>query len=199
MLSSSNSTIGLWTSFSAAATREVNQLIADIDIETPGHCATSLAGRCEADRCGREQPAGRFDARCNFSLIGKVQLVFAGEYLVREVAQSIVSNGSVPLRAEDQPHWRALMRMGPMLAGVIQIQIHLAGIRVCEFTQLQIHDDEGPKPAVEENQIDTIPFGPDAQPLLSGDEREIIAQLQKKLLDALDERIFEFRLRIFVF
>jgi len=85
-----------------------------------------------------------------------------------------------------------------MFAGVVQIQVHLACIRVCEFAEFQIHDDESPKPAVEENQINTIPFGSDAQPLLSGDEREIIAQFQKKLLDALDERIFEFRLRIFV-
>jgi len=85
-----------------------------------------------------------------------------------------------------------------MLAGVVQIQVHLARIRVCKLAELQIHDDERPKPAVEENQINTIPFASDAQPLLPGYEREIIAQFQKKLLDALDERIFEFRLRIFV-
>ena len=91
------------------------------------------------------------------------------------------------------------MWMGPVLAGVVQIQVHLARVRVCEFTEFQIHNNESPKPAVEENQINTIPFGSDAQPILSSDEREIIAQFQKKLLDALYERLFEFHLRIFVF
>ena len=43
------------------------------------------------------------------SLVGKIQLVFAGEHLVREVAQSVVSDGSVFLRAEDQAHRRILM------------------------------------------------------------------------------------------
>src|SRR5205809_7982374 len=51
---------------------------------------------------------------------------------------------------------------------------------------------------MEENQIDPIPLGSDAQPLLSSDEREIVAQLQQELLDAPNQRIFEFGLRIFV-
>ena len=70
-----------------------------------------------------------------------------------------------------------------MLARVVQIQVHLAGIGVREFTEFQIHDDEARRPAVEENQIDPIPFGSDAQPLLSSDECEIVAQFQKKLLE----------------
>jgi len=52
----------------------------------------------------------------------------------------------------------------------------LAGIGVREFAEFHIHDDEASKPAVEENQINPIPFGSYAQALLSSDECEIGAQ-----------------------
>lgn len=52
---------------------------------------------------------------------------------------------------------------------------------------------------MKEDQINSIPFRPHPQPLLSSDKREIIAQFQQELLDAPDKRIFEFRFRIFIF
>ena len=58
--------------------------------------------------------------------------------MVRKIAQSIMSDSRVSFRAQNQPHWRILMRMGPMLACVVQIQVHLSGISVREFTELQI-------------------------------------------------------------
>jgi len=81
-----------------------------------------------------------------------------------------------------------------MFAGIIQIQVHLPGIRMGKLPELQVHDDEALKPAMKEDQINPIPLRPHAQPLLSSDEREIVAQLQQELLDAPDQCIFEFRL-----
>src|ERR1017187_3694967 len=160
---------------------------------------SSLAGwRFEAGRSSREQSARCVDSSGDFGLVGEIQLVLAGEHLVREVAQSIMSDSRVSFRAQYQSHRRVLVRMGPMLARVVQIQVHLTGIGVCELTEFQIHDYESPKAAVEENQINPVPFGSDAQPFLSSDECDIVAQFQKKLLEALNESIFEFRLRIFV-
>jgi hypothetical protein len=69
---------------------------------------------------------------------------------------------------------------------------------VCEPTGFQVYDYESPKPAVEENQINPIPFGSDVQAFLSSDEGEIVAHFQEKLLETPNESIFEFRLRIFV-
>ena len=109
-----------------------------------------------------------------------------------------MSDSRVSFRAQYQPHRRVLVRMGPVLARVVQIQVHLAGIGVCELTEFQVHDHQGPKAAMEKNQVDPIPFGSDAQPFLSGDESEVVAQFQKELLEALNESILEFRLRIFV-
>ena len=51
---------------------------------------------------------------------------------------------------------------------------------------------------MKEDEIHAVPFRSDTQPFLSSDECEIVAQFQKKLLEALNESIFEFRLRIFV-
>jgi len=109
-------------------------------------------------------------------------LVFAGEHLVREVAQSIMSDSRVSFRAQYQPHRRVLVRMGPGLARVVEIQVHLAGIGVCELPEFQIFDYEGPEAAMEENQVNPVPFGSNAQAFLSSDECEIVAQFQKKLL-----------------
>src|ERR1044071_9131769 len=90
------------------------------------------------------------------------------------------------------------MRMGPIFASIIQIQIHLTSICVCKFPELQVHDDQALKPAMKENQINPVPLRSDAQSLLSGHECEIIPQLQQKLFEALDKGIFELRLRVFV-
>ena len=48
---------------------------------------------------GREQPARCIDSSGDFGLVGEIQLVFAGEHLVREVAQSIMSDSRVFFRA----------------------------------------------------------------------------------------------------
>ena len=102
------------------------------------------------------------------------------------------------LRAEDQADRRAFMPMRPIFTRVVEIQVHLAGIGMSKFTEFQIHNDEASKSAVEENQINPIPFGAYAQSLLSSDECKIVAQLQEELLKAPYECVFEFRFRILV-
>jgi hypothetical protein len=85
-----------------------------------------------------------------------------------------------------------------MFTRVVEIQFHLAGIGMSEFSEFQVHNDEATKPTVEENQINPIPFGSYAQALLSSDECKIVAQFQKELLKAQDECVFEFRFRTLV-
>jgi superfamily II DNA/RNA helicase len=46
-----------------------------------------------------------------------------------------------------------------------------------ELSQFQIHDDERSKPPVKKHQVHPIPLRADSQAFLTGDEREIIAQL----------------------
>ena len=67
-----------------------------------------------------------------------------------------------------------------------------------EFSEFQIHDDEASKPAVEEKQIDPIPFGSHTQAFLPGNESEVAAQFEQELLQALDQCVFEIGFRILV-
>lgn len=57
-----------------------------------------------------------------------------------------------------------------MLTGVVEIQIHLAGIGMSEFSKLQFHNNQRPKSTVKEEQIDSIPFRADPKAFLSRHE-----------------------------
>jgi hypothetical protein len=64
-----------------------------------------------------------------------------------------------------------------MLAGVVQVEIHLSRIGVSKFTKFQLDNDQASKPSMEEEQIDPIPFCAHSQPFLTSNESKIIAQL----------------------
>ena len=76
-----------------------------------------------------------------------------------------------------------------MLAGVVQIEVHLPCVRVAELTYLEVHNYERSQTAMKENEVDTKPGVVDTKP----------AQFQKKVGEAMDERLFQVRLRVFVF
>ena len=84
-----------------------------------------------------------------------------------------------------------------MLAHVIQIKVHLPSVGVSELSKFQVNDDEAAEFAMEEQQIDSIPFVAHSQPALTRDEREVATELgfgvfvfQSKELQ--HERIFDF-------
>ncbi len=52
---------------------------------------------------------------------------------------------------------------------------------------------------MKEKQINSIPFRPHSEPLLSGNKCKVIAQLQQKLLQFSNKRFFQFCLGVFVF
>ena len=72
-----------------------------------------------------------------------------------------------------------------MLAGIVQIEEHLSSIGVRELGKFQIYDDQALKPAVEENQINPIPFGSYAQAVLPSNKREVITRFQQALFETL--------------
>jgi hypothetical protein len=61
-----------------------------------------------------------------------------------------------------------------MLPCIIQIQIHLPGIRMGEFSKFQFYEDKRSKTSMEKQQIETVPFGADTKPFLAGKEGEIV-------------------------
>jgi hypothetical protein len=126
-----------------------------------------------------------------FLLAGQRELVLAGQNLVVQISQRVVSDRFVLLLAKDQSQRRVLIGQGPVLAGIVQIKIHLAGIDVGEFADLQIDNDQAAQPSMKEQQIDAIPFVADAQASLPSQEGEVAAQLEKKILQPVDQRFFQ--------
>ena len=86
-----------------------------------------------------------------------------------------------------------------MLACVIQVHVHLAGVGMRELSALEIDHNEAAELAMEKEQIDPIPFVANAEAALTPDKSEIAAEFQKETLQVECERFFDFGFRVFVF
>ena len=64
--------------------------------------------------------------------------------------EGVLRHGAVLLGAEDEPHGRILASERPVLTGVVQVEVHLAGVGVRELAQLQVDDDQALEAAVKE-------------------------------------------------
>ncbi len=83
------------------------------------------------------------------------------------------------LCTEDQADRRIFARFNPVLASVIQIEVHLASVRVAETTHLQVDDHKASQPPVEKHQIDPKPRVVNPQTSLPADEGKIVAELKQ--------------------
>jgi hypothetical protein len=97
-----------------------------------------------------------------FLLAGQSELGLAGQYLVMQISERVVSDGFVLLRAKDQSQGWVLIGQRPVLAGVVQIEIHPSGIGMREFSDLQIDNDQTAQASMKEQQVDAIPLVADA-------------------------------------
>jgi hypothetical protein len=68
-----------------------------------------------------------------------------------------VGDSGVVFGTEDQADRRVFVRICPMLAGVVQEEIHLSCIGVSEFAKFQLDNDQAAKLSMKEDQIDPIP------------------------------------------
>ncbi len=55
------------------------------------------------------------------------QPVFSGKHFITQVPESVMRDRFIPFGAEDEFHRRVLSGVCPMLPGIIEIQVHLAG------------------------------------------------------------------------
>src|SRR5579863_4115485 len=88
--------------------------------------------------------------------------------------------------------------MRPMLAGIVQIKIHLPGVGMGEFSELEVDENQTSKPTVKEQEVHPVPFVTDPQTFLPGHEREIVAEFKQEMLKMTNQSIFEVGLRVFV-
>jgi hypothetical protein len=108
--------------------------------------------------------------------------MLSGQNPVLQVSECIMRNCLVALRADDQPNWRVLVGTGPVLSGVIEVEIHLASVSVGEAAEFQIYEHQTPKAAMEEQQVRTVPVVANPEPLLAGHEGEVVAKFQQEML-----------------
>src|SRR5207249_1240778 len=113
------------------------------------------------------------------------------EYLARHALQGVPGDADPLLGAKDQPDRRILVGTGPVMAGVVEVQVHLADVASSDSVKFQIDQHEAAKPAVKKDEIDAEPLVIDAQPLLAADEGEIVPQLQQERFQMTDQRFFK--------
>src|SRR5882724_12478290 len=135
--------------------------------------------------------AGALKFLCDEFFVWKDSLILRGENLVGEIVECVVGFCCSLLGTQNESDWRVLAGLHPVLAGVIQIEVHLPSVRITELPYLDVNDDQPVQTTVEENEVDTKPVVVDAKPALAAEESKIIAQLQKKVGETVDERLFE--------
>ena len=85
--------------------------------------------------------------------------------------------------AQDQSDRFAFAGLHHVFSRIVQVEVHLTGVGMGEFSDLEVNDDKTFEPAVEEQQVDAVPLITDANPFLSGNEGESRSELQEKPLE----------------
>ena len=131
-------------------------------------------------------------------LVWQHGLVLRREYLVRQAFQRVVCFGRTFFGAQDQADRRILAGLHPVLARVVQIEVHLSGVGVAELADLEVDDDEALQTPMEEQQVDAEPRVVDSQSALATDEGEVVAEFQQEVGQVLDQRLLQVGLRVLV-
>ena len=78
----------------------------------------------------------------NDSFVWQDGLVLGGENLVGQVVEGIMRLSSALLGAKDQADGRVFAGFGPVFAGVVEVEMHLAGVGVAELANLQVGQEQ---------------------------------------------------------
>jgi hypothetical protein len=116
------------------------------------------------------------------SFIRQYCLILGSEYFVGEIIECVLSLCGSLFGTQDEAHRRVLVRFRPMLAGVVQVEVHLPRVSEAEFGRLEVNDDQATQPAMKEDEIDAKPVVIDAQTTLATKEGKVIAQAPRENL-----------------
>jgi len=109
------------------------------------------------------------------------------------VGHSVILGG-----AEDETDSGVFVRPRPVLARVLDVQVHLPRVGVCEAPELEIDEHEAAQPSMEEHEIHAVPLVAHAQAPLASEKREVVTELEEEGLETMDEALFEVALRVLV-
>ena len=124
--------------------------------------------------------------------------VLSSEDLIAHPTQGVAGYVRLVGGAEDEPYGRIFVGVGPVLAGVVDVEVNLPEVAGGELAELEVTQDEAPQPTVKEHEINAVPLVADAEALLTADEGEVVAQFQQEALHVTDEGLFQLKLRVFI-
>src|SRR5690606_20797481 len=127
-----------------------------------------------------------FDLSSQFLFIGQDRSILRRQHLVWESFQRIAGHGFIFPGAENQSDRWVFTFMDPMFPRIVEVEVHLARVRMSELADLQVNDHQTTQPSMEEEKVHAIPFFTDAQALLPAGETEIITQFQEEGLQMTD-------------
>lgn len=95
--------------------------------------------------------------------------------------------GLILLRAQDETVGRVLVGHGPVIAGVVQVHMHLACVGARELAELEVDHDQAAQSLAEEEQVRPIPGVADAEPLADGPRFLAVARRRRVLRQLAEE------------
>jgi len=113
--------------------------------QNPTHIDVRLVVEIASDPATRlaelfQSVPGAFKFFRNQLFIRQDCFVFGCENLVREIVEGVVGFCGTSLGTQDQANWRVFAGFHPMPAGVVEVHMHLPGVGIAEFINLEIHD-----------------------------------------------------------
>ena len=100
--------------------------------------------------------------------VGQCSEILAHENLVWQVVRGIAHECAAFSGAKNDGHRRIFLRLGPMLAGIVQVKVHLPGVDMGEPSEFEVDHNEAAQFPVKKEKIDAIPFVVDAEPPAGG-------------------------------
>jgi hypothetical protein len=148
------------------------------------------AGRVDA---GQFKPGSFFvEPHLELALRRQLELVARHEYVLIACGREAHHLG-VTFCAEQNSNGRILLRIRNMLGQMINVKSKLSRMLRLKRSHLEIDGDEAAQPTMEEKQVDVMMTSPRGDAKLPGDEAEITAEFEQKLLKMIDKSALQKR------
>ena len=85
-----------------------------------------------------------------------------------------------------------------MLASIVEVEVHLACIRVGELRGFDIDDDQTAQAAIEEEKINAVPLVANPQSALATDKSEVSTKFQEERFQVKDQGFLELGFAVFI-
>jgi hypothetical protein len=132
-----------------------------------------------------------FQKALDLFLFGQFELVLGDEQIIVHAGDGVLHQGVVLLRAEQDADRRVVVVGHHVFPVPAHIRVELAQVSVGERLDLQLHQHVAFENAMIEDQVHKAVGVADQDALLPRLETEAVAQLQQKVMQLVQERVFQ--------